>query len=235
MNFIGPYSDLPYHAYPVSRPGRHTDIRKVSTAKGFPVTLEEIKEDLRVDSGDEDATIMRMARAAAAFLEIRTACSVLAGRYEAHFADWCLAGPWEFNRWPLREVTEIAWLDGRSTTTPTWRALDLTQFFIDVRSRSFLVMPHRTFSAPAPWAPFNGIRVRFIAGWDVDLVSGETGDQVSESEDLDAPLPMDDGMRTLLMLMIGHYYENRELFVSGKISDVDQGASSLLLGYRQFW
>lgn len=240
MNFIGPYSDLPFGSLPVSRPGRHTDIRKVAPATGFPVTLDEIKEDLRVDSGDEDGTIMRMARAAATFLEIRTACSVLAGRYEAHFNEWCFLGPWEFMRWPLRELLEISYLKANTARDengdllpPVWTDVDLAQFRVEERSRSFLVMPHNTFRAPVVTAPYSGIRVRFIAGFDVITESGDSGEQVSESDD--TPRPIDDGMRTLLMIMTGHYYQNRELYVSGRISDVDQGAASLLLGYRNFW
>lgn len=234
MNFIGPYSDFPHgFAPPMSRPGRHTDIRKVAPTTGFPVNLDDIKEDLRVDSSDDDASIMRMARAAATFLEGRTACSVLAGRYEAHFNEWCFHGPWEFNRWPLREVTEIAWLD-RVATTPTWTPVDLEQFFIDVRSRSFLILPDRSFKAPPLTVPYSGIRVRFIAGFDVELLTGESeGEQVSESDA--EPKPIEDGMRMLLHMLIAHYYENRELFLADKIAQVEASAGSLLAGYRNFW
>jgi len=234
MNFIGPYSDFPGgFAPPMSRPGRHTEIRKIAPAAGFPISLGDIKDDLRVDSSDDDGTIMRMARAAAAFLEIRTACSVLAGRYEAHFSDWCYHAPWELNRWPLREVLEIAWLDCVSTS-PSWTPVDLDQFFIETRSRNFLIIPHRSFNAPALNAPFSGIRVRFIAGFDVELTTGESGgEQVSESDA--EPKPIEDGMRMLLQMLIAHYYENRELFLADKLAQVEAGAGSLLAGYRQFW
>ncbi len=236
MNFVGPYSDLPLGAaIPVSRPGRHTDIRKVAPATGFPIPLSEIKADLRVDSDDEDPTIQRMARAAAAFLEIRTGCAVLAGRYEANFNEWCMHGPWEFNRWPLRTVTQISYLrfDGTGNP-PVWTDVDLAQFRVESRSRSFLIQPHYSFRAPQVYSPYSGIRVRFLAGFDVDAESG--GPQVSDGEpDEGESREIEDGMRALLQMMICHYYDNRDLFVAGKISDIEAGAGSLLAGYRMFW
>lgn len=231
MNFIGPYSDLPYGAaMPVSRPGRHTDVRKVSPAEGFPLSLEELKADLRVDSSDEDDTIMRMARAAATLLEARTGCAALAGRYEANFNDWCVLGPWEFHRWPLRAVTEIAWID-LSKSPPAWTAVDLAQFYILERSRSFLVQPLNTFRPPVINAPFSGVRVRFTAGFDVVLKSGD--DQESAAND-DARI-MDEGMRTLLTALTAHYYANRELFAAERGSEIEAGAGSILNAYRKFW
>lgn len=234
MNFIGPYSDLPYGSMPISRPGRHTDIRKIAPATGFPISLADVKEDLRVDSADEDATIRRMMRAAAEFMEIRTGCSVLAGRYEAHFNEWCLWAPWEFHRWPLREVLEIAWLD-TSASPPTWTPVDLGQFMVRAQSKSFLVQPLHTFIAPTLCAPFSGIRVRFVSGFDVIVESGQ--DQVSEGGDGDdgETKAITDVMRTLLTMLVGHYYQNRELFAADKLAEVEAGAGSLLAAERKFW
>lgn len=241
MNFIGPYSDYPY-GMPVSRPGRHTDIRKVAPTTGFPITFESIATDLRIDADDNEKTVMRMARAAAEFLEIRTACSVLAGRYEAHFNGWHFGGPWEFNRWPLRELLQISYLKRNTAKDangdelpPVWTDCALEQFRVEERSRSFLVYPHRTFKAPEIAVPFSGVRVRFICGFDIDPDPLESeGDQVSEGEGIEAK-PITDGMRTLLTMLIGHYYENRELFAADKIAQIEAGAGSLLAGYRHFW
>jgi len=219
----------------MSRPGKHTDIRKVAPATGFPMTLEEVKLDLRIDSSDEDATVMRMMRAAAGFLEKRTGCAVLAGRYEANFNSWCSFAPWEFQRWPLREVIEIAWLDG-CQSPPTWSPVSLSDFMIADRSKSFLVQPLPSFSAPQIWAPFSGIRVRFIAGFDVVIESGEQ--QVSEGSDSDdaaEPKPIPDDMRTRLTMLVGHYYQNRELFAADKLAEIEASAGSLLAAERKFW
>lgn len=236
MNFIGPYSDIPYGAYPISRPSRHTDIRKIAPATGFPISLDDVKADLRVDSSDEDPTIKRMMRAAAEFLEGRTGCSVLAGRYEANFNEWCLFAPWEFHRWPLREVLEIAWIDV-SQSPPTWVSVDLGQFMVSARSKSFLVQPLTAFVAPPLYAPFSGIRVRFVAGFDVltDQSSGE--EQVSEGGDGDdgEAKTITDRMRTLLTMLVAHYYQNRELFLADKQAEIEASAGSLIASERKYW
>lgn len=237
MNFIGPYSDLPFGMLPMSRPGRHTDIRKVAPTSGFPVSFESLARDLRIDADDNEETVMRYARAAAAFLEIRTACSVVAGRYEAHFNDWWLHGPWEFNRWPLREVLQISYLkqntekdENGDLLPPVWTDVDLAQFRIEERSRSFLIMPHRTFRAPPVAAPFSGVRVRFIAGFDIDPDPLESeGDQVSDSDA--EPKPIDDGMRTLLTMCTGYYFDHP----TEAPGQVEGAWDQLLAGYRHFW
>lgn len=231
MNFTGPWSDwnlgLPITKVPTQpRP----DIRKLRTSKGFPIALEDLKEDLRVDGNDEDRTVMRLARAAAAFLEKRTAWAIIPGRYEANFSAWCLYQAWQFDRVPLRSIIEISWLDG-SQSPPTWVDVPISDFFVSERERNFLVIPLATFSAPTLWAPFNGIRVRFDAGFDVLLESGD--DQFSEDDS--EPKELDDGLRTLLTMLTAHYYQNRELFLADKTAQVEASAGSLLAGYRQLW
>ncbi len=233
MNFIGPYSDFPLHELPRYRPGRPIDIRKIQTAAGFPITLEEVKADLRVDSDDEDATIERIMRGAAGFLERRTGCAFLAGRYEATFDDWLQFGFLEFQRYPFRSVIEVAWFNG-TASPPSWEPVDLVHFFVAPRSASFVLTPLSTFNPPQVWAPCNGCRVRFEAGYDIEPQSGE--DQVSESSDADIEaLPIDGDGRMLLTAAIAHFYENRELFLADKVAEVEASAGSLFTSRRKYW
>lgn len=237
MNFVGPYSDYPPAARPISTPSRHTDIIKNRTSQGFPIAWDDLLLDLRVDSTDELPTIKRMARAAAAFLEKRTGIAVLQGVYEAKFTDWCFYGPWEFHRTPLRSIKEISYLDG-TASPPTWTDVSIDDFFVDVLAKSFLMVPLQTFQAPTIWAPFNGIRVRFLAGYDVELQSGE--DPIDQESDGgpgadDQSLEIADDVRTTLTMLVAHYYQNRELFAADKIAEIEMGAGAMLAGNRQFW
>jgi hypothetical protein len=65
-----------------------------------------------------------------------------------------------------------------------------------------------------------------VAESGVDNESGE-GDQ-------DA-LPIPDDIRTTLVALTGHFYENRELFAADKIAQVEASAGSLLASNRMFW
>lgn len=241
MNFVGPYSDYYPEGFPgFCRHGRSSPVamRKIKTSRGFPVELSEILADLRIDSDDEASTVQRMARAAAAFLEKRTGFAVLQGTYEAKFSQWNILEPWEFMRSPFRELLEVSWLDGNQSP-PTWEPVDLAKFFVSDLAKSFLCMPLRTASneiLPTIWAPFHGIRVRFNAGFDIVLESGdvqESGEGPPDDDDVSLALP--DDMRTAITMLTGHFYENRELFAADKLAEVEQSAGSLLTSMRQFW
>lgn len=236
MNFIGPWSDwYPEGFGGYCRHGREAPVamRKIATSAGFPIALDEILLDLRVDSDDEAKTIQRMARAAAAFLEKRTGFAVLQGRYEAKFSQWSVFAPWEFMRAPLRGLVEISWLDGNQSP-PDWIPVDLSNFFVTDLAKSFLVVPLQGFVTPTIWAPFHGIRVRFNAGFDIIAESG-VDQESGEGLDGETELPLPDDIRTLLMMLTAHFYENRELFAADKIAEVEMSAGSLLASNRQFW
>jgi uncharacterized phiE125 gp8 family phage protein len=235
MNFTGPWSDY----YPDGFPGWYSDgadkmaMRKLTTSAGFPIALDEILLDLRIDSDDEAKTVQRLARAAAAFLEKRTGIAVLQGTYEAKFSRWNLWKPWEFMRSPLRVVKEISYLDG-AQSPPDWIDVDISKFFVTELARSFLVVPLQGVSLPTIWAPFHGIRVRFNAGFDNVAESGEDPPNESGEGDGDT-LPIADDLKTTLIMLTGHFYENRELFAADKLAQVEASAGSLLASNRMFW
>src|SRR5689334_16369311 len=111
-----------------------TELRKVLSSQALPLDLEAVKLDLRVDSSDEDRTIERMIRGAAAFLERRTGWAVIPARYHAMYSEWP-CGPQEIYRAPLRDLLEIEAL----TAANTWTPVDVSDFQISRRQKSFIV------------------------------------------------------------------------------------------------
>lgn len=233
MNFIGPYSDWFPHGFPgYAMHGREQiAMRKLTTSRGFPLPIEDLLLDLRVDSDDEARSIERMARAAAALLEKRSGISVLQGTYEAKFSGWDFYRPWEFMRSPLRVVKEISYLD-MMESPPTWVPVDLDRFFVTQLAKSFLVMPINGATLPTISAPMHGVKVLFNAGYDVELTSGV--DQESGEGD-EEELPIEDSMRTALTMLTAHFYENREIFAADKLAQVEASAGSLFAANRMFW
>lgn len=238
MNFVGPWSDYYPGGFPgFSRHGREAPVamRKIQTSDGFPIAIADLMLDLRIDSEDEAATVMRLARAAAAFLEKRTAFSILQGRYEAKFSQWNCMAPWEFMRSPLRGLVEVSWLDGNQSP-PTWVEVELSKFFVTDLAKSFLVVPLNGVTMPTVWAPFQGIRVRFDAGYDIELTSGAVqGSNDPAFLDGEDELDIPDDLRTAVTMLTGHFYENRELFAADKIAEVEASAGALMTSNRFFW
>jgi uncharacterized phiE125 gp8 family phage protein len=234
MNFTGPYSDCcPWERIEWSGDGyfRSKISRKLSVTQGMPVSIEDIARDLRVEDDDNFATLTRMARAAATFIERRSGFAVLQGRYEALFSSWsCIFATWEFMRAPLRSIVEISMLDG-TQSPPDWIVQPIEHFFVTEHEKSFYVRALSTFAAPQVWAPMDGIRVRFDAGFDVLAQTGVTQQSGDDTED--RPIP--DDLVTLLTMFTGELYKNREAFAADTAGAVQSIGNAMLTSVRQIW
>lgn len=202
-------------------PGRGAQLRKISTGD-LPVTVDEICEDLRVDDPDDEAaTVERLCRGACAFIERRTGFVMLPTVYELSASQWW-TGAVDVLRGPLREVSEVEYQSDRDV----WDPVDPLQFWTSREARSFKLRFLSEFERPALWQPEDCVRVRFSAGFDA---ADETG----------GDLPIEDGLRTVLLMVTGHYYRNREMLGAADpkygLAAVELGATSLLGQYRQFW
>ncbi len=204
-----------------ARPWAGCTLRKVS-AGGLPVPLDEIMDDLRIDDPDEEEGVMeRMALGACAFIERRTGYVMTPSVYELLASSWWVGGL-EVLLAPVREVDSITYQTGRNV----WTDADAEQFWTADRGRGFVLRSLSTFDRPQLWQPEDSVRVRFSAGFDAADESG--GDK-----------PIEDGLRTILTMITGHYYANREILgaadAKSGVQAVELGATSLLGQYRQFW
>jgi len=206
------------------------NVRKVASAGSIPVRLEDIKLDLRVDSDDENDTIRRMALGAAAFLEKRTGYVLVPGSYELTMGEW-FCDPFEVYKAPFRALERVECL----TAVDTWSEMDLSNFRVSVREKSFLIIPAAAFIRPALFEDFDSIRVAFTAG--ADVVEPGSGDPNPSSglNSGDGDFALDDGIRTLFLMTVAHYYKNRELFLADKEAEIIERAGSLLGAYRTYY
>lgn len=194
---------------------------KVTTSDALPVSTEDVMLDLRVDSDDEEDTIRRMIRGAADFMERRTAYAILPGSYQVLLPGWWY-GELEVHRGPVREVSAIEYLRGPND----WVAVDLANFYVEFGAlgRSFTMRTLSTFDRPDLWSEVKRVRVSFTAGF-----------ATAAEEEADANAQMPDGLRTALIMLVGHYYKNRELFAAGAMEAVEKDAMGILGAYRQYW
>lgn len=196
-------------------------MRKISTG-GLPVPIDEILLDLRVDDpDDEEATVERLARGACAFIERRTGFVLLPTVYEVQLSAWPTSSM-EVLRGPFRSVEGVEYQAARDD----WQAVAADDFWVSSSDRAFTLRFLSQFAAPSLWQNEDCIRVRFSAGFDAADESG--GGQ-----------PIEDGLRTVLLMVTGHYYKNREMLGLADpkygLEAVELGATSLLGQYRQFW
>lgn len=193
------------------------EIRRISTSDSSPVDVDDVKLDLRIDGTDDEETIERMIRTAARLIEDRSGFVILQGEFEV-LVD-CFA-PVEIMRGPFREMVSIKAMTGRND----WTDVDAADFRVIEKTRSFELSPFLPWTAPELYTPRAGVAIRFKAGFD-NTDSAQSGDDH----------PLDDKLQGILIALVGHYYENRELFMADKLTEIESTAGGLLNSIRQFW
>jgi len=180
-----------------------------------PVTLAEAKAHLRVDISDDDDLITAIIKAA------REWCEEYLDRTLIH-TQWTMrmdAFPWEFKlpRPPMAQagtttVTSVTYtLETQATAT-----LDTSEYRVDRNSTPGVVRTVYAGTWPGHLADANAVSVTWWGGYGAD------GTSVPEA------------IRSAMLLLIGHLYENRQAAVAtGAVpQDVPFGVKALLDTHR---
>lgn len=155
-----------------------------------PITVDELKEHLRIDGDDDDAYILSCIKAARVWFEGQTKRGIITQTWDYSIDfDW----PWKHGqRWidlplnPVASVTSITYVnEAASSPLPTLAAAD---YDVVARQHGSYIVPAYNVTWAAVRAVPNAVIVRFVVG--------------------EATAP--DDVKMALMVLAGHYYENRE-------------------------
>lgn len=177
-----------------------------------PVTLQETKTHLRIDSADEDAYIASLITAAREQLEDYM-CRAIIQQTLVYVRD----------RWP--ESSEIILPGGQllSVVAVTYKDVagseyQFTNFLTDTESK-----PGRIILAPnASWPtaqlyPVNPIRIEYQVGY------GAAATDVPQK------------VKQAILLLVGHLYEHREETISEKLEHLPFGVTALVEREKVYW
>ena len=164
-------------------------IQIVTPPASEPLTLAEVKEFLRVDHSDDDATLAIFITAARQLCESYTRMALLPTTFEEYFDDFpqytgTFKDEIRLSRSPVSAVTYVKYIDGNETTITA----DAAEYKIDTISRPARISPDNGWFGT--YETINAVFVRYVAGF-ADAAS--------------VPAPLKHGM----MLVIGDMYENR--------------------------
>jgi uncharacterized phiE125 gp8 family phage protein len=173
-----------------------------------PISLVEAKAHLRVDHNDDDATIAFLITVARQYVDAVSGWlgrALVAQTWDLVFdafpipqASCCgpvtpsgmpsaaIEMPWP----PLQSVTSVKYIDTAGVET----TLAATEYMVDTISDPGWLIPISAW--PATKNVANAVMIRFVAGY------GPTA--------ADVPAPV----RHALLLLIGHWYENREQVIA---------------------
>jgi uncharacterized phiE125 gp8 family phage protein len=201
-----------------------------------PVTLDVAKLHLRIDFDDEDALISGLISAAREYCEQVIQRAIYNQTYvlsldQFNYGDWRSTIPME-RRNPLRfsalwesmalrlpmprlvSVTSITYLD----TTGTLQTLDPSTYNVDTASEPARIVPAINLTWPTTDYYIPGsVKVTYVAGSYGDGVETDT-----------CPA----SIRQAILLLLGHWYGNREAASALSIRTVPMAVDALLNAYR---
>ncbi|MBF8728856.1 hypothetical protein IRZ59_00195 [Pseudomonas guariconensis] len=175
---------------------------------GQPVSVEVAKKHLRIAPGDtgQDDEVARIVRAATARAEKITQRALVTQRWRLYL-DAFPRGAIPIPRPPLKSVEVISYTD----TLGTDRDLDEASYLVNPFEMLGQVTPAQGYCWPATAKQAMAVRVDFTAGYD------------AVPEDIVAAI----------LLLIGHFDQNREEVVTGTIATrLPAGVEALLSPYE---
>jgi uncharacterized phiE125 gp8 family phage protein len=204
-----------------------------------PVTLTLAKQHLRVDFSDDDALITGLITTARQFAENVMNRAIYNQTYvlsldQFNYGDWRSTIPME-RRNPLKfsalwesmalrlsmprlvSVTSITYLD----VTGTQQTLDYSTYNVDINSEPARIVPAINLTWPTTdyYVP-GSVQVTYVAGtW---------GDGVTVDN---CPMPV----KQAILLLIGHFYSNREYTSAQNLKVVPMTVDALLNPYKFYW
>lgn len=164
-------------------------IQIVTQPASEPLTLAEVKEFLRVDHSDDDATLAIFIKAARQLCESYTRLALMPTTFEEYFDEFPTAtGTFKdeirLSRSPVSAVTYVKYIDGNDTTITA----SASDYKTDLVSRPARISPDNGWFGT--YDTINAVFVRYVAGF-ADAAS--------------VPAPLKHGM----LLVIADMYENR--------------------------
>ncbi len=185
-------------------------VRIVTQPTEEPLSLDEVKAHLRVDGAEEDALLSHYLQAARLTAERQCwrqiAKATLEWSIDCFPADECLFIP----RPPLISITSIKYVDPNADT----QTFDPVNYYVDPLGEPGRVVLKSGSAWPVTNLQPGSVLVRYEAGY---------ADAASVPADL----------KTALLLLVGHLYENREAVLAGAAAnELPFGVDALLTPHR---
>jgi uncharacterized phiE125 gp8 family phage protein len=179
-----------------------------------PVLLAEVKAQLRIEHPDDDLMIDRLIKTAVAYTDAKGALGH--AMITQKWGQWVNSVPPQYVRLamgPLIEVTAVQYydIDGALQTDT------LSNYEITGTDFTTLIGPNSGFNWPVTQDRADAIRIEYTAGY------GATSASVPET------------LRHAMMLLIGHWYDNRENTMMDELSNIPYGFDMLVDMHRRAW
>ena len=192
----------------------HDALELLEAPATTPVTLTEVKDQLRVEHTDDDTLINRLISVAVAYTEVQGALGH--AMITQKWGQWVNSTPPQTVKLllgPLIAVTAVKYYD----TDGVLQTDTLSNYEIFGTEFSSTIGPKEGFAWPVTQDRPDAIRIEYTIGY------GSATTDIPET------------LRHALMMLIGHWYDNRETTMMDELSNVPYGFDALMDMHRRAW
>lgn len=190
-------------------------LQRIAAPATTPITLSEVKAQLRVEGPDDDVILTRIINVAVAYTDAQGALGQ--AMITQTWAQWMGANPTQSIKLmlgPVQSVSAVKYydLDGVLQTD------SLSKYEVFGTGLTTTVQPKSGEKWPVAQDRADAIKIEFVVGYG------------------DAPADVPDTVRHAMLLLVGHWYDNREVELIGSISKtLPFGYEPLLNIHRDAW
>ena len=192
----------------------HHALEIVDAPSTTPITLSEVKEQLRVESTDDDTMLTRLIAVAVAYTDVRGALGQ--AMITQKWAQWVDSTPPQTVNLilgPVQGVNAVKYYD----TDGNLQTDTLGNYEVFGTQFATQISPKDGFSWPVAQDRQDAIKIEYEIGYG------------------DATTDVPQTIRHALMLLVGHWYDNREQTGYDELSNIPFGFESLLNMHRNCW
>lgn len=186
---------------------------RITAPSASPISLAEAKAQMRVDGSEEDAIIQRLIDAAVAFVDVQGALGF--AMITQTWGQWIAPNPSTVSLLlgPVQSVSAIKYYD----VDGVLQTATLADFNIFGTPNRITITPKTGKAWPTTQTRDDAIKIEYVVGY------GSTAASVPQT------------VRHALMMLVAHWYENRETSAEKSMTEVPYGFHEMIGIERNQW